>query len=313
MILIVTHRRGFEADRIIDRLHNLGEPVFRLNTDIDPNYLVLTLSVSSDTKDCKFFSGERELNIKDITIAWFQQSWSWIEPTEPLEFARQQSYQALLEATLDEIETPWLNSPSSVKVASNKSRQLLNAVRVGLQIPTTLISNHPESVCQFAMRNSRIVAKSISPQWLNICGNDNAAYTQKFELSWITDRAAISYAPVAYQEFHRRKNDIRAVVVGDQVFCAYCEAKESYPAYDVRKEPNLQFVPHQLPVKIEIGLKNLMKSLGVQYCSADFIENMDGEIFFIDLNVSGSWWWIDDLYSGAVTDSIASYLLKHRR
>ena len=309
MIFIVTHRRGFEADRVIDQLNSLGESVFRFNTDLHTGGYSVSLLLSESAVSSRIAVDSKELDTKLVSVAWFQQPWAWPTPTSPIEAARQASHEVAVTAILDLIQADWLNSPSSAMFASNKVRQLLLARKIGFFIPETLIGNQPSAVRNQVEENPDTVVKSIAPQWILTKKGDFAAYTQQIESEWLASDEAIIFAPVAYQKFHKRRRDIRIVVVGSKFFPVEYTSDGIHSEYDVRKNVDIGCQPCDMPEGISGKLKMLMDEFNIQFCSADFIESVDGKLYFIDLNVTGSWWWIDDVYSGAVTKAISSYLI----
>lgn len=308
MILIVSHRRGFEADRVIDQLRGLGESVFRFNTDLSASEPKYSLRFTTAGLQCRLFNEKGEVDIADVGTAWFQQPFCWKEPRSAIEFAQQSSHQTAINALLGQVKGKWLNSPKCALLAANKVNQLYEANRVGLIVPQTLISNEPRTIRQFVSENVVTVAKSVAPQWLSTPSGDFAAYTQKVEADWLHHDETLSYSPVVYQEFHERQRDIRVVVVGDEVFSAASAAHDKDSVYDVRKTSATLYTRCILADRIIASLRKMIGGLGLQFCSADFIESQDGSIYFIDLNVTGSWWWVDDVFDGAITKAIAIFL-----
>lgn len=51
-----------------------------------------------------------------------------------------------------------------------------------------------------------------------------------------------------------------------------------------------------------------MKTLEIGYCAADFMEDMHGNLYFLELNTCGSWWWVDRFYEGGICQALADYL-----
>ena len=50
-VLIVTHRKGFEADPVIDVLRNRNVSVFRFNCDVGENVSMTSYVLNSDKND----------------------------------------------------------------------------------------------------------------------------------------------------------------------------------------------------------------------------------------------------------------------
>ena len=135
-------------------------------------------------------------------------------------------------------------------------------------------------------------------------------YTQKVDIAWLESDESIGL--VTYQAFHKRRRDIRAVMVGDNAFAASCTAHEEIQRYDIRKGSENSYQRFELPETVRVKLKQLMERFDINFCSADFIENNEGTLLFVDLNVTGSWWWVDSIFDGRIADAITSQLLQFK-
>jgi hypothetical protein len=137
-----------------------------------------------------------------------------------------------------------------------------------------------------------------------------AAYTRLVDPAWLSDDAALSFAPVIYQEYHERRKDIRVVMVGGKAFAASC-VPGPRQREDIRKESGAgeRFEAHDFDAVSLNKLRSLMRALSLDYCAADFMEDAGGNLFFLEVNTCGAWWWLDRLYSGAICRSIADELV----
>ena len=99
------------------------------------------------------------------------------------------------------------------------------------------------------------------------------------------------------------------VVLEDSVFISRCDSETAHPV-DVRinNKTGANFYKSDLPTNQIDNLKKLMKILGVNYCSADFIEDYNGNIFFLEMNICGAWWWMDNLHQGKILDAFVTQL-----
>lgn len=312
MILILTHRHGFEADRIIDLLRNRRLSYFRLNTDFESDNTRFHLCISSDQSYLLVNCDRRTLNLKDVRCAWFQQPMP--EPSEgsSVQLLRFRSKLIALQAVIENIDCPWINHPNLAYRAANKWIQLDIAKKNGLLIPPTVVSNDPEQLRDFLEQEPNLVAKSLGVQWYNEGSNWHAAYTQKVEKKWVNQTEDILFAPVIYQKFIPRVHDYRVVVVGKTHFSVVCESPLVAQIYDCRKGES-KYCPVELDVSVIESLKRMLSNLSLDYCSADFFEGEDGKIYFCDLNVSGSWWWVDNLYCGKISEALVELLEKKSR
>src|SRR3990172_7569287 len=72
MILIVTHRRGFEADPVIDALRLRHVPLLRFNTDCGGEGDGIAVTLGAEPQSVLICDG-RVLNLSEVSAAWFHQ------------------------------------------------------------------------------------------------------------------------------------------------------------------------------------------------------------------------------------------------
>jgi len=306
-ILIVTHRRGFEADPVIDELRRRGVNVFRFNTD-DGNKISF-VSFRSETEEIEFVCDNRHIVDSNIAVGWCQQLPPYLaQAGDERESLQRENLLALQLSTLDLLRIPWFNRPQHVLYASNKINQIVAARAVGLNVPRTIISNDPTAIRTFASKQT-IVAKNLATPWIISQKETRAAYTKIVDPSWLTDDLALSFAPIIYQEYRERKRDFRVVMVDNQAFSASC-IPGPHQHEDVRKEGGTgeSFAACDFDAETLRKLRLLMQKLHLDYCAADFIEDKNGNLFFLEVNTCGAWWWLDCLYDGAICNSLADAL-----
>jgi glutathione synthase/RimK-type ligase-like ATP-grasp enzyme len=310
-VFIVTHRRGFEADPVIDALRRDGVPVFRFNSDDGNEASQISFAVDNDQVEISFFCDNREINSSEIGVGWCQQLPPYLSQASSVyeNLQRKNLWTAQL-ASLDLLEVPWFNSPRNVLYASNKSIQLAFTRSIGLKIPRTLISNIPKDIRSF-VKNQTTVAKNLATPWVVSETETQAAYTRIIESNWLQDDNELEFCPIIYQEFKTRRKDYRVVVVGERVFSVYCEPADGQKE-DIRRNSSTGelFRTCEFDIQATTLLKTLMKKLSIEYCSADFMEDSDGNLYFLEINTCGAWWWVDLLYHGAICEAIVNQLKK---
>jgi len=307
-ILIVTHRRGFEADPVIDELRRRGVSVFRLNSDAGIEASLV--SFSSETEDIEFVCDERRIASSNVAVGWCQQLPLYLgQSGGERECLQRENLLALQLSTLDILRMPWFNRPRHVLYASNKINQIVAARAVGLNVPRTLVSNDPAAIRTFA-REQAVVAKNLATPWVVSQKETRAAYTRIVDPSWLVDDTSLSFAPIIYQEYRERKRDFRIVIVGDRTFTASC-VPSPQQREDVRKEESTgeSFAACDFDAETLRKLRLLMQALQLDYCAADFMEDKNGNLFFLEVNTCGAWWWLDQLYDSAICNSLADALI----
>lgn len=307
--LIVTHRRGFEADRVIDILRSRDVPVFRWNSDAGQIASQISVTIGDDGHEVTLVCDGRQLTDREVGVGWCQQLPPYFgQPAAESECLQRDNLWAASSSAFDLFAIPWLNAPDAVARASNKIRQLALARTVGLAIPQTLVSNVPASIRDFTRCRATIV-KNLATPWVTTATGTRAAYTKLVSETWITNDAELAFCPVIYQTYHRRRRDYRIVVVGEQVFAASGEPGE-HQQEDIRHgATGDSFSACEFDREVITKLRALMRTFAIEYCAADFLEDESGELRFLELNVCGAWWWVDRFYGGAIANAIADYLV----
>jgi hypothetical protein len=307
LVFIVTHRRGFEADPVIDELRKRNVRVFRFNTDAGG--IPSLTSFTPQTDEVEFSCDGRRIIGSNIAVGWCQQLPPYLgQAMNERDCLQQENLLALQLAAFDLLPIPWLNKPSYVMYASNKIHQMTIAKAVGLAMPRTIVSNDPLAIRTFVSERLAI-AKNLATPWIVSSTETRAAYTRIIDPSWLSDDAALTFAPVIYQEYRERKRDIRVVVVDNRVFAASC-VPGPHQREDVRKEAGTgeSYEACDFDTNTLQKLHTLMNMLHIDYCAADFMEDLDGNLFFLEVNTCGAWWWLDSLYNGAVCRALADSL-----
>lgn len=311
-VLIVTHRKGFEADPVIDVLRNRNVPVFRFNCDSGDNVSMVSYFLNSNKNDVYLKCDNFEINEKEIGFGWCQQLPPFLnQPSREMQCLQNGNIWLANFASLDLLEFAWLNKPNNLIRASNKIAQLMTAKKLGFNIPSTLVSNNPNRIRNFA-KNNIVVAKNLATPWFVDSDQKTvAAYTKIVKQKWLDNDEGLSFSPVVYQDFYKRKKDYRIVIIGDNSFPASCIPNKCQ-FEDIRRGNSTGdgFIACDFDKDILKALRLLMKKFGIDYCAADFMEDEYGKLYFLEMNICGAWWWVDKLYSGAICDSLADFIEK---
>lgn len=308
-VLVVTHQRGFEADPVMDALRSRSIPVFRFNCDSGDDVSRVSLLIGAGNKQVVLECDGLVINGEDIGVGWCQQLPPYLgQPADTRQSLQNENLWAAHFAVFDALDLPWFNKPSNVVRAANKALQLLTAQSVGLNFSATLISNAPQQIRDFA-GNRSTVAKNLATPWVVSDQETYAAYTKLVTSDWLADDKGLTFCPIIYQTYQPRKKDYRVVAVGDRIFAASCEPGENQRE-DIRRGTTTGagfiacvFDPHTIQ-----RLMTLMKAFSIEYCAADFMEDEAGNLYFLEMNVCGAWWWVDSLYGGEICRAITEYL-----
>ena len=191
-----------------------------------------------------------------------------------------------------------LNDFQHIASADTKFSQLSMAKKAGFQIPATLMSNDPTEVLQFHKKlKGNIIHKSFMPGgWLNDAGDQFILKTSSAASISESDSDAIRLCPGIYQERILNKRDIRVTVFGDKVIAVEIQQQQNSNIIDWRYDTNIlnPEVKHiTLPDNIIECCKRLCHLLGLRTGCIDLAIDDHGTFFFIEINESGQFLWIE--------------------
>jgi hypothetical protein len=194
----------------------------------------------------------------------------------------------------------WINPPSAAQAAENKFRQLKFARLHGLGIPRTLITAQPDRFRAFLKTEGVIVAKALDAySWEQESGETLAAFATVLDFergSHLSDED-IAQCVTVYQQRIDKVADVRVVVMGADVF-AFKVIQLGAQHFDFRigfyQQNQLRYETIAIPTSVKKRMIDLMGSLRINFASADFALQADGEWIFLDLNPNGQWLFLEE-------------------
>jgi RimK-like ATP-grasp domain len=210
----------------------------------------------------------------------------------------------------------WVNDPNSMNQTRSTSLQFSAAARVGLAVPRTVITSDRDQVEAFRVQVGEIVVKPLAHP---MAWSDGAE--AGFLHTTVLSRREIAGLPIGlghhalFQERLRPIREYRVMVVGSHVTaCALNRVPSDLP--DWRRELGDGIAPWavvDLPCKVAESLVLLMNALHLSYGAVDLMESEDGKWFFLEVNSSGSYLWLERALGLSVSEQIADLLLSDQR
>jgi len=121
-----------------------------------------------------------------------------------------------------------------------------------------------------------------------------SSYTRRVEDSDLNDGQAISTGPVLLQQEIQRVSDIRVTVIGGRCFSVRIESDDPYVVDWRKPSGRLTYRPFELDKDTEGKCREMLDQLGLIYGAFDFIESKNGDLFFLEVNPTGEWAWLED-------------------
>ncbi len=315
MIVAVTHRGDEHAAPVLDVLARRGVEVALLDLARLPARGRLELSYGG--------GGGRELRLRggpSIDAARVRALW-WRRP-RPLrrpgtlparraEFAIRQMADAVMGLVSSlEGDALLVNNPWRDDAAAQKTFQLHAAERVGLAIPPTLVTNDPRAARDFVRAHAGAGAVHKA---LHATPEDWRRTRRLGGAGGLARVPELRHAPVILQE-HVPGVDVRVTLVGDELFAAEIDARRSSSPDDYRGfERQCRIAPCALPARVERRVRRLMRDLKLVYGAADVRRGAGGEWFFLDLNPSGQWLFVEERTGQPITSALAGLLAARAR
>lgn len=173
---------------------------------------------------------------------------------------------------------------------TNKLYNLFLAKRLGIRVPSTLITSKKAELFQFYIKhNKQIINKAIDTQ---SCFNHNydGRYTNLITEENINNQDE-NFPPSLFQEYLPKKYEIRSFYFFGKFYSmAVFSQLDEQTKIDLRnynyEKPN-RCVPYELPKFIKTKLSNLMQSLSLKTGSFDLIYSESGIFYFLEVNPVG--------------------------
>lgn len=312
MILIVSSLQDDHAVAVMKRLDAYGARYVLLDTAAFPTKLQLSISYHHGVSGIALrdLVQAKDIDLRTVTAAWWRRPLPLvIHPAITDRASMQFTYNecfAAISGLWQMLDVFWINPPIQEEAATKKVFQLKVAASIGLRIPRTLVTNNPEEVRQFAdtLPGGQLIYKSfqaIPEAWRETRLLSGEA------LSRLDD---VKYAPVIFQEYIPADADLRVTIIGTQVFCIAVYTDGDHYTYDYRMNlDGVRVEPFELPALLKERLLLFMKQLGLVYGAIDLRYTPQGEFYFLEINPSGQWQFLEEKTDLDITGYFARFLV----
>lgn len=292
MLLIITTRLDLASDFFIQLLQERDIPYFRFNVDEFPD----AARVAFDTVGSSWIQNERRrVRLRDVTAVWYRRALApphgRAVPETDAPFAQRES-RHFLEGTFLSLKVPWVNHPLATQLGERKLCVLRLAQESGLQVPSSIASNDPEALTNFADMHPDLVVKPVySGLQTTPDGSCYSVYARPFDHRLLSEAQAIESCPTFLQARVDKVNDLRVTFFGDEYFAV---SIDSNGALDWRvPDASLLYSTVSLDDATVTSCRKLMSTLGISYGAFDFATADDGTLYFFEVNPAGEWAWLE--------------------
>ena len=113
------------------------------------------------------------------------------------------------------------------------------------------------------------------------------------------------------QERLDKKSELRVTVVGEKVFAAELDTQAVPNCRDDLHRCTMSELPKKavkLDNATEEACLKIMNTLGLKYGAFDFILDEKSQAYFLEINPTGDWYWIEYDTKMPITDTMANLI-----
>lgn len=307
--LVISSTIDYSTDLVCYELLKQGKKYYRVNRD---EFKLHTIIMDLEKKSM-FFEIEGECYIAEFDslkgIYYRAPVFLRIQSKDILSIEEQlekSQWSAFLRNLIVFEKANWINNPVDTYRAENKGYQLLVAESKGLIVPKTYITNDKDVQVD---ENSLYVVKGIDTALLYDMKNGAELFTYTTVLKGSELKECnLHCAPVFVQEYLGHKVDCRITYVDGKCFPVKITSGKKGVFGDWRKNKNeVEYQMFELPDDIKSKITNFMEELKLKFGGIDLIQS-NGKYYFIEVNPTGEWAWLEDRTGMNISKEIASAL-----
>lgn len=319
-VLIITHTKDNVCIEEVTRfIENSGGKAIRFDVDLYPLHYRLTTQYTGGQWRV-LLEGENETHdLSGVTGVWYRRSFnlgSGLKEILDKEYLgpTMKEVQRTLFGMLEGMPCFQIEKYSVYRRLDSKEEQLRMAVKHGLRIPDTCITNSPAQASRFFdSSRSLVITKMQSSFAIYRNEEEHVVFTNELNESHLQDLDGLKLCPMTFQQKLDKKLELRVTIVGRKAFTFSIDSQRSDNAkIDWRKEGVAMiedWQPFELPAGIERKLTAMMDDYGLNYGAIDMILTPDDEYYFLEVNAAGEYFWLDKLCGNIISQQMAAVLL----
>jgi hypothetical protein len=304
-ILIASAAGDAHAITLTVALARRGHTVLPWNAGYFPAHQTSSFSIEMDAAPALELKGEGlSFSMNDIDVIWYRKprepvTPSYVHPEDrgAVDGACKRYVQGFWVSAPE--RAFWVNSMEGKRKAESKILQLREAVRCGLTIPATLVSNDPEKIRQFVEKRApRVIVKPLyMTHWPADNGGLHASFTAMVTSDQLPQDRFIQACPCVYQEKVNKQYEARVTFFGATAVAvaldsqAHAASRLDWRVVNNRRLPMRQVA---LPDNVYRACRQLMARLGIVQGSFDFAVDEEGQWIFFEVNEAGQFLWLED-------------------
>ncbi|MFN2606456.1 MAG: RimK family alpha-L-glutamate ligase [Acidimicrobiales bacterium] len=247
-----------------------------------------------------------EVAVADLDLVWWRRLTGepripdWVRDEAARDLVVGDCRATVLGIFLTAFRGRWVSHPEATRVAQNKLVQLDAAVRAGLRVPRTLVSQDPATVRRFcADLEWEVVVKTVGGS------QKTPLMTGRVTPELLADDRPVAVSPAIYQELVPGTRHLRISCFGPAVHTAMLETE----LLDWRYPMDAEVQPWDLDAGTAGRLLAVIDDLGLRMGVADMKLGPDGEPVWLEVNPQGQFLFVEGMCGMPLTEAFVDFLL----
>ncbi len=205
--------------------------------------------------------------------------------------------------------------PKISNIGVDKFSTLKRALKIGLDIPPSIITNSKKELLSFYKENESLITKPLF-ELISFYTEKEVTYHEaklynETEILELEDK----FFPSFFQKYMDKDIEIRSFFIEGKFYSMAIfsqldkQTSIDYRNYN-REQPNRN-VPYQLPKRIEKKLKILMFDLKLNTGSIDIIKTKENKYVFLEVNPTGQFGFVSKSCNYYLEEVIAKTLIEY--
>lgn len=309
-VVIVSTTRDPHADILVDRLTQRGVRVTQVPIDSP----VLGFSIAED----RILLGHDEFGYSDTSPVYLCRTIPALTNTPSAtikEHLINAERYAVLEGLYNHPGVAWATSPGRLREANNKVAQLTRATQVGLTVPAWCVTQHPAIASRFL---AGLAGQSVGIKPLSNSVQQSTHWrldleVQRYDRSELSEAtlAGVSAVPTLLQQWVDKCRELRVTVVDRDVFTVAMRPRRLY-ADDWSRLPadEMEYEIAELDPITKAAVLDFVDRFELHYAAIDLVQSEAGQLFFLENNPVGAWYWLELATGLPITEAIVQDLIR---
>ncbi len=310
-ILIVSEIFDYEADKLGAALTERRIDYGRINLSYIPARLQFSLDYSKQSRKSWVSAGHHNFTLDKVSLIVLRNYGMMKEDTiETVDKVIDgQEWEAGLKTLLSYCNAITVNSPQAIARANDPIAQLNLALSVGFEIPRSLVTRSKERFELFAQgKSENLIWKSLGAHHVLVAGSIHSYYAQSgFDIDW---QSGTLPHPILIQDRIPNAADIRVTFIQQKLFstCINRPVSDEIDYKPIGLE-SLNLSIANLPASVELQCREFIAKSGLHYGAIDLILTPNGGYFFLEVNTSPDWHWLQNAHPTSITDAMTDSII----